>query len=91
MLNYIQNCSAEAGGVSPVDLIQFIFTLSLTEPRSIYKLKKQDSSRGLGVNDASILRELSHLGLIEILPGKKSSTRSLKFYVTNLMQNFLIS
>ena len=47
LLNYIQML-AEANTV--VDLIQFIFTLSLTEAGAIYKLKKEGAWEDLVIN-----------------------------------------
>ena len=44
-----------------VELIKFIFTLSLTESRAIYKMRR-DGAEGRIVSD------LAQMGLIEVVP-----------------------
>lgn len=61
-----------------VDIVKFIFTLSLTESKAIYKIKR-DSIEG------KIVCDLARLGLVEILHSEKEK-KTFKFYVTTLLQ-----
>jgi hypothetical protein len=73
LLNYL--LTSEERGKSVVEVLSFIFALSLTETKSIYKVKRDTP-------ECWIVQDLALMGLVEIVSDKKQ----VKFYVTKMLQ-----
>ena len=76
----------DGGKSQVVEILQFIFNLTLTEPNQWYKLDKETSTDYIR---ETVVTELHYLGLLtQKKPGDKSSKD--KFCISSLMQSFLL-